>query len=90
MCMTVEYVEYKGKSYPTRWVYLMNVLFKGQCELVQVADYTLFAAMEEDYEKGAREAVEIDNDIYFYCEPGFIASEPTDDEIIEYLKKNLT
>ena len=87
--MTVEYIEYKGKSYPTRWVYLMNALFKGQCALVQIADYELWEAIRNDYDAGIAEAIEIDNGIYFYCDSGFIASEPTDDEIIEYLKKSV-
>lgn len=88
--MTVEYIEYKGIQYITRLVYLMNVEFHGQCENAYVADYELWAAIEDDYNAGVKEAVEIDNGIYYYCDSGFIASEPTDDEIIEYLKQHLT
>ena len=88
--MTVEYIEYKGVQYPVRLVYLMNVEFHGQCENAYVADYELWAAIEDDYNAGVKEAVEIDNGIYYYCDLGFLAGEPTDDEIREYLRESLT
>ena len=60
---------------------------------IKVADYELWAAIEDDYENesSARhsEAVGIDNDIYFYCDSGFIASDPTDEQIIEELIPNI-
>lgn len=87
--MTLEFIEYKGVQYPVRLVYLMNVEFHGQCENAYIADVELWAAIESDCDAGVREAIDIDNDIYFYCDSGFIASEPTDDEIIEYLKERI-
>lgn len=87
--MTCEYIEYKGVQYPVRLVYLMNVEFHGQCENAHIADYELWAAIKDDYDDGVEEAIEIDNDIYYYCDSGFIASEPTDDEIIKYLKEEI-
>lgn len=87
--MTVEYIEYKGKRYITRWVYLLNVEWYGQAENVQVADIELWSAIKDDYENGVYEAKEIDDAIYFYCDSGFIASEPTDDEIVAKLKESL-
>ena len=54
-------------------------------ELVTIADYELWAAIEDDYEDGDKEAVWIDNNVYFYCDSGFIASNPTESEVIEYM-----
>ena len=36
---------------------------------------------------GDREANEIDNTIYYYCDSGFCASEPTEEQVIQYFKK---
>ena len=50
-----------------------------------VANIDLWFAIEEEYSNGNVEARLIDNDIYFYCDSGFIASDPTDEEIVSYL-----
>lgn len=83
--MTKNYVEYNGKKFPVRTVNLSSV--SSYYTDVDVADYELFAAIESDYDEGKREAVEIDNSIFFYCDSGFIESDPTDEEIIDYLAK---
>ena len=54
-------------------------------ELVTIAEYELGAKIEDDYEDGDKEAVWIDNNVYFYCDSGFIASNPTESEVIEYM-----
>ena len=87
--MTVEYFEYKGIQYPTRLVYLMNVAFYGQCEAAYVAETDLWDAIEEDVFAGVVEAVDIDNSICFYFEPGFLDGEPTEEEIVKRLKEIL-
>ena len=87
--MTLEYIEYKGVEYPVRMVYLMNVEFYGQCECVYVASTDLWKAIEDDYDAGVRDAIELDNSIFFYCSPEFFNGEPTDNEIIEYIKENI-
>ena len=43
--------------------------------------------LPDEYEKDNKEAVAIDNSIFFFCDSGFIESDPTDEEIIEYLIK---
>ena len=88
--MTIDPIVYNGKEYVTRWVHLMNVEYHGQAENVRVADYELWVAIEDDYNDNVPEAVEIDNGIYYYCDSGFLAGEPTDDEIREYLRESLT
>lgn len=52
---------------------------------VCVADYELYVALEDDINARDIDARMIDQDIYFYCDSGFIASDPSDEEIIRYL-----
>ena len=54
---------------------------------IKVADYELWHAIEAYYLLND-DARAIDNSIYFYCDSGFIASDPTDKEIVDYLIKN--
>ena len=78
-------INYKGIDYPTIEIALSNVSNIESNELVTIADYELWAAIEDDYEDGDKEAVWIDNNVYFYCDSGFIASNPTESEVIEYM-----
>ena len=79
--------EWDGKKFLVREV--MFEVCDGMETMVKVADVDLWDAIEEDYNNGNSEAHALDNDIYFYCDYGFIASDPTDDEIVEYLIKNV-
>ena len=76
------FVEWNGNKFPVREVQLPEEL--GGYE-VNVADYELFNAIEDDYYNDDPKAVDLDNDIFFYCDSGFIASDPTDEEIFKYL-----
>ena len=78
-------INYKGNDYPTIEIALSKVSNIESNELVTIADYELWAAIEDDYEDGDKEAVWIDNNVYFYCDSGFIASNPTESEVIEYM-----
>ena len=78
-------ISYKGIDYPTIEIALSKVSNIESNELVTIADYELWAAIEDDYEDGDKEAVWIDNNVYFYCDSGFIASNPTESEVIEYM-----
>lgn len=78
-------INYKGIDYPTIEIALSKVSNIESNELVTIADYELWAAIEDDYEDGDKEALWIDNDVYFYCDSGFIASNPTESEVIEYM-----
>lgn len=84
------YEEWNGKKFPVREV-MFNVC-DGMETIVKVADLSLWDAIEYAYEHEGnpmrKEAIEIDNDIYYYCDYGFIYSDPTDEEIVEYLIKN--
>lgn len=49
-----------------------------------ICDFELWVALEEDYMDGVKEAIDIDNQIYFYCDSGFCACSPTEEEVIDY------
>ena len=83
--MIKSYVEWKGERYPVRMVDLPESW--GYSSPVNVAGCSLFHAYEEEYDKDNKEAVAIDNSIFYFFDYGFIESDPTDEEIIERLKK---
>lgn len=78
------YEEWDGKKFPVREVELPEELGGFTAN---VATSELWDAIEDAYNAGDKTANNIDNSIYFYCEYGFIESNPTDEEIVEYLIK---
>lgn len=82
--MNKHFEEWNGKKFPVREVELPEELGGFAAN---VADYELWRAIEAYYllDDDARS---IDNSIYYYCDSGFIESDPTDEEIVEYLIKN--
>lgn len=80
-------INYKGIDYPTIEIPLSKVSDIESDEIVTIADCELWVAIEDDYYNGDKEAVWLDNKIYFYCDSGFIASNPTESEVIEYMNK---
>lgn len=86
--MDKHFVEYKGEKFPVRTVFLSEETGLVGCDItVDVCDYDLYAAYKEDYENGVKEIVDLDCSIFFFCDSGFIESDPTDEEIVEYLIK---
>lgn len=81
------YIEYKGKNYPARDI--DNVPGFEDEGTVTVAEHSLWESMENDYDNEDEEAHGIDNEIFFYVENGFLTKNPTDDELRDYLAKNL-
>ena len=80
-------INYKGIDYPTIEISLSKVSDIESDEIVTIADCELWVAIEVDYYNGDKEAVWLDDKIYFYCDSGFIASNPTESEVIEYMNK---
>jgi hypothetical protein len=80
-------IKYKGIDYPTIEIPLSKVSDIKSDEIVTIADCELWVAIEDDYYNGDKEAVWIDDSVYFYCNSGFIASNPTESEVIEYMNK---
>lgn len=80
------FLKWKDKTFPVRTItHPEDVDYRTPIE-VNVADIELWWAIEEDCEKGNKEAKEIDNSIFYYCDSGFIASDPTDEEIIKRIE----
>lgn len=82
------YEEWDGKKYPVRLVPVDEVIV-GYSPIA-VADYELWAAIQHDCNNPTsrhKEANRIDDSIYYFCDSGFIDSDPTDKEIREYLRK---
>lgn len=78
--------EWNGKKFPVRVIQLPEELGGF---VANVADFELWNEIQYHVEQlRDLEASRIDNDIYYYCDSGFIASDPTDEEINEYLIKN--
>ena len=88
--MNKYYEEWDGKKFPVREV--MFEVCDGMETIVKVADVDLLDAIEYAYVSKEHplhaEAVDLGNVIYFYCDYGFIASDPTDEEIVDYLIYN--
>lgn len=80
-------INYKGIDYPIIEISLSKVSDIESDEIVTIADCELWMAIEDDYYNGDKEAVWLDDKIYFYCDSGFIASNPTESEVIEYMNK---
>lgn len=82
--------EWDGKQFPVREV-MFNVCDDVNT-MVKVAGEELWDEISYAYEnlngRIHNAAVELDNEIFFYCEYGFIESNPTDEEIVEYLIKH--
>ena len=78
---------YKGINYPTIEIPFSKISEIESDDMAIIADYELWAAIEDDYVDGDKEAAWIDNNVYFYCNSGFIASNPTESEVIEYMNK---
>lgn len=81
------FITYKGIDYPTIDIELSKISDVDSDEFVTIADCELNAAIEDGYIMGDEECTEIDNEIYFYCDSGFVASEPTEKEVVEYFDK---
>lgn len=79
---------YKGIEYPIIEIArnLVDSEWKDTDSSVTyiIADIELWLAIEKDYEDDNSAAIEIDNSIFYYCDSGFVASKPTEEEVIEY------
>lgn len=86
-------ITYKGVDYPV--IEIARNLIDSEWENADssftylIADIELWFALEEDYENGDTMATGIDNSIFYYCDSGFVASEPTEEEVIKYFENVL-
>ena len=86
--MEKQFIEYMGNHYATRDVDI-SAWFVGY-GIETIADCDLSNAFPKDAltECDDQEVNDIDADVYFYCNSGFIASNPTDAEIVLELLKD--
>ena len=86
-------ITYKGVDYPV--IEIGRHLIDREWENADssftylIADIELWFALEEDYENADTIAIGIDNLIFYYCDSGFVASEPTEEEVIKYFENVL-
>lgn len=91
--MKRDIITYKGVDYPV--IEIARNLIDREWENADssctylIADIELWFALEEDYENGDTMAIGIDNSIFYYCDSGFVASEPTEEEVIKYFENVL-
>ena len=83
------YEKWKEQLFPVRTVTLPEDFFEMAGVKVNVADVDLFHSYELEYENGDMHASAIDESIYFFCDSGFIESDPSDEEIIRYLQRHV-
>lgn len=89
--MKRDIITYKGVKYPV--IEIARNLIDSECENTDsslsytIADNELWSAIEKDYEDNNSMAIEIDNLIFYYCDNGFVASEPTEEEVIKYFEE---
>lgn len=82
------WIEYNGRKFPYRDIAASRL--DQECNgMVKIADTELWNEIMGDYDAGLREAHDIDNSIFYYCDSGFIANDPTDEEIIMHIKPNI-
>ena len=79
-------IDYCGKCYSVILISLDKVSDISSSEMVRIADVSLWDAIEEDYDNGVRDAVDLDNDIYFYCDYGVIDSFKSELDVIKYFE----
>lgn len=79
-------IDYRGKVYSALLISLDSVSDISSSELVMIADYSLWDAIEVDYKNGIRDGVMIDDDVYFYCDYGVIDSFKSDLDVIKYFE----
>ena len=89
--MKRDIITYKGVKYPVIEIArnLIDSEWKDANSSVTyiLADIELWSAIEKDYEDNNSMAIEIDNSIFYYCDNGFVASEPTEEEVIKYFEE---
>lgn len=85
------YEKWNGVEYPVRVVPIPEEWGFGSPAIV--ADIELWSAIEyacnhEESEQHS-DAIDLDNEIFFYCDSGLVASDPSDEYLVEYLRKRI-
>lgn len=85
-------ITYKGTEFPIIELPINLIETEArECGVnypVIIADVELYYAIEDGLSNNEVEESNIDSLIYYYCDSGFVASNPTIDEIVEYFIDN--
>jgi hypothetical protein len=84
-------ITYQGVDYVVRTLDITSLpTFEGEAyKEVTVADYALWVALEPAYEACDKFAIRLDEGIFFYADSEFIKGDPTDEQLLDYLRENL-
>ena len=80
-----------GVDYVVRTIDITSLpTFEGEAyKEVTVADYALWALIEPAYELCDKHAIRLDESIFYYADSEFIKNDPTDEELLDYLREHL-
>lgn len=84
------FVEYGGWQYPAIQIeaYKIDKEVTNKNLMYTICDVEFWNdVLERPCMSGDAEANEVDSEIYYYCDSGFCASEPTEEQVIEYFKE---
>jgi hypothetical protein len=85
--MELFYKTINGKEFPIREIYIGDLFNIGiDYGVVRVADYDMFAEYKDMYNDGDDEICALDNSIFFFCDSGYLQTNPTDEDLRDYLK----
>ena len=71
--------------FPDLGDYLLSMFSIGLPFLV----YLYSSRFISDFNDGVQDAVDIDSEIFYYCDSGFVASKPSEKKVIEYFKNEV-
>jgi len=86
--MTRDWIKFRGYEYPVIRIEGNKIDF--ECPIG--VEYTIcdiefwWDVLERPCMEGDKEANEIDSQIFYYCDSGFVASEPTEQQVLDYFK----
>lgn len=84
----MEKITYKGKEYNVFPINLKDI-FSDNCSLeTLVAEDELWDAMENDFDIGVSEAINLDERIFCYLPNGYLDDKTTYEEIISIIKRD--
>lgn len=86
--MVKGWIEFDGFMYPI--IKIEGKKIDNECttdEVYTICDINLWTdVLERPCMNGDKKANEIDAQIFFYCDNGLVASNPTEEEVIEYFR----
>jgi hypothetical protein len=85
--MERDWIEFDGYEYPVIRIEGKKIDFECETdEMYTICDIDLWDILERPCMSGDEEANYVDSQIFYYCESGFVANEPTEQEVIDYFK----